>query len=173
MGLRHILKMTAQFDISSLSIPLLLLPDRFSLLDKRPQQDINWLQKRGEVVMKCIKGFLIENSRSGKNEGGLDRAESSIGSGGMRNIEFLLPSQPDVYVSVSPVATASTGSIPGNNNNVTHGATSNPNTPTLSSTPDGLLISSPAATSNSGAPQEVEIAFQQFRSLLVNLFRTS
>lgn len=184
LGLRHILKMTAQFDISSLSIPLLLLPDRFSLLDKRPQQDMNWLQKRGEVVMKCIKGFLIENSRSGKNEGGLDRAESSIGSGGMRNIEFLLPSQPDIYLSVNgPVATASTGSLASmnnNNNSNSNGAgnnttttASNVNTPTLSSTPDGLHLISTHTASGSGAPQEVEIAFQQFRSLLVNLFRTS
>ncbi len=131
IGLKNILKMTTQFDISSLSIPLLLLPDRFN--EKR---DSNWLQKRGEVVMKCIKGFLIENSRSGKrvqNEG-LDRAESMAG-GGMRNIEFLLPSQPDVY-----------GPIP---STVEH------------------------ITTTGSAPQEVEVAFQQFRSLLVNLFRTS
>lgn len=128
IGLRNILKMTTQFDISSISIPLLLLPDRFN-----EKHDSIWLQKRGEVVMKCIKGFLIENSRSGKrvqNEG-LDRAES-MGGGGMRNIEFLLPKKPDVY---GPITTTE---------------------PTT-----GVL------------PQEVEVAFQQFRALLVHLFRTS
>ncbi|KAI9361978.1 hypothetical protein BD770DRAFT_360710 [Pilaira anomala] len=128
LGLRNILKMTTQYDISSLSIPLLLLPDRFT-----EQKEFNWLQKRGEVVMKCIKGYLIENSRSGKrvqNEG-LDRGES-MGGGGMRNIEFLLPKKPELYTPI-PTTEPITGVV---------------------------------------AP-EVEIAFQQFRSLLTVLFRTS
>ncbi|KAI8083759.1 hypothetical protein BDF21DRAFT_437960 [Thamnidium elegans] len=127
LGLRNILKMTTQYDISSLSIPLLLLPDRFN-----EQKEFNWLQKRGQVVMKSIKGFLIENSRSGKrvqNEG-LDR--ESMGGGGMRNIEFLLPKKPDLYTPV-PTSEPITGVV----------------------------------------PQEVEVAFQQFRSLLTVLFRTS
>ncbi|KAG2212410.1 hypothetical protein INT47_001771 [Mucor saturninus] len=130
IGLRNISKMTTQFDISSISIPLLFLPDGFN-----EKHDSAWLQKRGEVVMKCIKGFLSENSRSGKrvqNEG-LDRAES-MGGGGMRNIEFLLPKKPDVY---------------------------------------GPISTSTEPTSSKGVPQEVEVAFQQFRALLAYLFRTS
>ncbi|KAI8888399.1 hypothetical protein K501DRAFT_240777 [Backusella circina FSU 941] len=131
-GLRHILKSTTHFDISSISIPLLLLPDRYLQQPElsqltEPQQHTLWLQRRGEVVMKCIKGYLIENSRSGKrvqNEG-LDRAES-INGGGMRNVEFLLPNQDKVYT-----------------------------------------------TAGTPSQQEVEVAFQQFRTLLVNLFRAS
>lgn len=126
--------MTTHFDISSISIPLLLLPDTVHEHDDRN----HWLQKRGQVVMKCIKGFLIENSRSGKrvqNEG-LDRAES-MGGGGMRNIEFLLPKKPDIY----------------GGGNIT-------------------TVTDPT-TSVVGIPQEVDVAFQQFRTLLVHLFRTS
>lgn len=129
IGLRNISKMTTQFDISSISIPLLFLPDGFN-----EKHESGWLQKRGEVVMKSIKGFLSENSRSGKrvqNEG-LDRAES-MGGGGMRNIEFLLPKKPDIY---GPIHTTE-------------------------------------PTPNANVPQEVEVAFQQFRALLAYLFRTS
>lgn len=134
-GLRNILRLATRFDISSLSIPLLLLPDRYleqpehhfsaAYLDQ-PQQHFAWLQKRGEVVMKCVKGFLTENSRSGKRVQGesADRAETVYG-GGLRNLEFLLPSSSNVY-----------GQAPDQN-------------------------------------QDVEFAFQQFRSSLVNLFRTS
>jgi hypothetical protein len=54
--------------------------------------------------MKCVKGYLIENSRNGKrvqNEG-LDRAESMAG-GGLRNLEFVLPSRSELYVAKSDV----------------------------------------------------------------------
>lgn len=187
IGLRNILKMTTQFDISSLSIPLLLLPDRFI---EQPDHYMtmdhhqSWLQKRGEVVMKCIKGFLIENSRSGKrvqNEG-LDRAES-MGGGGMRNVEFLLPSRPDVYTmgvttlpkdssSSAATATATPSSSTAN------GTTSPPIATTTSSdllNHSSTTVSNDASASgNSTTPHhEVEVAFQQFRTLLVNLFRTS
>ncbi|EPB91034.1 hypothetical protein HMPREF1544_02103 [Mucor circinelloides 1006PhL] len=181
IGLRNILKMTTQFDISSLSIPLLLLPDRFI---EQPDHYMtmdhhqSWLQKRGEVVMKCIKGFLIENSRSGKrvqNEG-LDRAES-MGGGGMRNVEFLLPSRPDVYtmgVTALPRDSATATAL----SSASNGSTPPPITATTST--DLLSGSSSGAvndgsmSNNGGTPHhEVEVAFQQFRTLLVNLFRTS
>ncbi|KAI8365259.1 uncharacterized protein BYT42DRAFT_550150 [Radiomyces spectabilis] len=143
VGLRNILRLTTRFDISSLSIPLLLLPDcfleapehHFTLLDQ-PQKHATWLQKRGEVIMKCVKGFLIENSRSGKrsqNEG-VDRAESVFG-GGMRNIEFLLPNHPVVYGQTHPVSSSTVRA--------------------------------------SASSQEVEWGFQEFRSLLTNIFRTN
>lgn len=172
IGLKNILKMITQFDISSLSIPLLVLPDRFN----NEQRDSIWLQKRGEVVMKCIKGFLIENSRSGKrvqNEG-LDRAES-MGGGGMRNIEFLLPSQPDIYGRSSSAAggnksaVAAGGAGAGADIGTTTAASgTTPNTPN-----SALTGGAEQDTMTGAAPQEVEIAFQQFRTLLVNLFRTS
>lgn len=128
IGLRNILKMTSYYDISSLSIPLLLLPEQYT---ERVDQHMTWLSKRGEVVMKCVKGFLIENSRN-NNKTRHDR--ESIGSGGMRNVEFLLPINPAIY------------------------------------TVDG---SSPSEVTETGIHHEVEMTFQQFRSLLVHLFRTS
>ncbi|CAO3623442.1 unnamed protein product [Mucor fragilis] len=178
IGLRNILKMTTQFDISSLSIPLLLLPDRFI---EQPDHYMtmdhhqSWLQKRGEVVMKCIKGFLIENSRSGKrvqNEG-LDRAES-MGGGGMRNVEFLLPSRPDVYtMGVTALPRDAAISTPTSN-----GATPPPIAATTSTDflngPSSGAVNDGSLANHNGAPHhEVEVAFQQFRTLLVNLFRTS
>lgn len=179
IGLRNILKMTTQFDISSLSIPLLLLPDRFMSIQQKQQQRGDssvWLQKRGEVVMKCIKGFLIENSRSGKrvqNEG-LDRAES-MGGGGMRNIEFLLPCQPEIYKSSAIAAAAKENMIPLTPSTPILSSSSATATPTsaggLNGANNGLATGGEMMTG--AAPQEVEIAFQQFRTLLVNLFRTS
>lgn len=141
IGLRNILKMASYYDISSLSIPLLLLPDRFIEQYQDHQQHMTWLSKRGEVVMKCVKGFLIENSRNNKTRQNDDRSSESIGSGGMRNVEFLLPIQSSIYtVGLSSPSVSST------------------TTPT---------------PSESGIPHEVEMTFQHFRTLLVNLFRTS
>ncbi|KAF1804441.1 hypothetical protein FB192DRAFT_1339166 [Mucor lusitanicus] len=183
IGLRNILKMTTQFDISSLSIPLLLLPDRFI---EQPDHYMtmdhhqSWLQKRGEVVMKCIKGFLIENSRSGKrvqNEG-LDRAES-MGGGGMRNVEFLLPSRPDVYtMGVTALPRDAAMSTPTSNGATPPLVTATASTDLLNgSSSSGGAVNDGGSLSNhhNGTPphHEVEVAFQQFRTLLVNLFRTS
>ncbi|OAD05610.1 hypothetical protein MUCCIDRAFT_155945 [Mucor lusitanicus CBS 277.49] len=175
--------MTTQFDISSLSIPLLLLPDRFI---EQPDHYMtmdhhqSWLQKRGEVVMKCIKGFLIENSRSGKrvqNEG-LDRAES-MGGGGMRNVEFLLPSRPDVYtMGVTALPRDAAMSTPTSNGATPPLVTATASTDLLNgSSSSGGAVNDGGSLSNhhNGTPphHEVEVAFQQFRTLLVNLFRTS
>ncbi|KAK4519967.1 uncharacterized protein ATC70_010211 [Mucor velutinosus] len=178
IGLRNILKMTTQFDISSLSIPLLLLPDRFI---EQPDHYMtmdhhqSWLQKRGEVVMKCIKGFLIENSRSGKrvqNEG-LDRAES-MGGGGMRNVEFLLPSRPDVYTMGATALPRDTLiSTPTSNGATPPPITATSSTDLLSGSSSGAVNDGSMSNFNGTPHHEVEVAFQQFRTLLVNLFRTS
>ena len=106
------MRLTTRYDISSLSIPLLLLPDKFldqpeqsfssSFLDQ-PQQHFGWLQKRGEVTMKSVRGFLYEHSGSGKrgsgngqSEAAMDRAETVFG-GGLHSVEFLLPDKSGVY----------------------------------------------------------------------------
>ncbi|KAL0095865.1 hypothetical protein J3Q64DRAFT_1629430 [Phycomyces blakesleeanus] len=160
-GLRNILRLVTRFDISSLSIPLLLLPDRyleqpeyffeqFEHHHNQAHQPPNWLHKRGEVTMKCVKGFLIENSRSGKRV----QTDENVFGGGMRNVEFLLPSQAAIY------GTGINGNGNGNGNGIT--AT----TPTTANAP----VTSLGAFRH---PQEVEFAFQQSRTLLVNLFRTS
>ncbi|KAI7907621.1 uncharacterized protein BX663DRAFT_547320 [Cokeromyces recurvatus] len=187
-GLRHILKITTQYDISSLSIPLLLLPDRFHELatDTTETQRSSWLQKRGEVVMKCIKGFLIENSRNGKrvqNEG-LDRAES-MGNGGLRNIEFLIPNNAEIYMGHHSLQ-----QHPSHSQYINHGTNTTTTTTTSTTTTTTTTTTTAAITTNSNTsgidtpldtngaqsmliPQEVETAFEQFRALLVNLFRTS
>lgn len=138
VGLRNILGLVARYDISSLSIPLLLLPDQYLDQPVYPdQQQLAWLQKRGEVVMKCVKGFL--SSRSGKRlhaEAG-DRAETVLGGGGgLRTVEFLLPNKSTVYGG---------GNGGGGHSSITE--------------------------SSSLQQQEiVENAFQQFRTLLVNIW---
>ncbi|KAI9018785.1 hypothetical protein CLU79DRAFT_818781 [Phycomyces nitens] len=150
-GLRNILRIVTRFDISSLSIPLLLLPDRYLeqpefFVERSDHHQQNWLQKRGEVTMKCVKGFLIENSRSGKRL----QTDENVFGGGMRNVEFLLPSHAAIYG--------------------TH--TNNPTSPVTATTPTAAT----APVTSVGPfrhPQEVELAFQQSRTLLVNLFRTS
>ncbi|KAI8143621.1 hypothetical protein BJV82DRAFT_611127 [Fennellomyces sp. T-0311] len=105
-GLLSIMRLTTRYDISSLSIPLLLLPDKFlkepeqffssAFLDQ--SQHFAWLQKRGEVTMKCVRGFLYEHSGSGKRgqSEGPDRTEMVVG-GGLHNVEFLLPDRSHVY----------------------------------------------------------------------------
>ncbi|KAI7866040.1 hypothetical protein BDF14DRAFT_1882937 [Spinellus fusiger] len=156
-GLRNILRLVTRFDISSLSIPLLLLPDRYleqpehylGIMDHHQQQQHKlWLQKRGEVTMKCVKGFLIENSRSGKRL----QTDENVFGGGMRNVEFILPSLSAIYTSHTSPTSPITASMVRTGTNVVP-------TPTLSG---GFRQS-----------QEVELAFQQFRTLLVHLFRTS
>ncbi|GES99450.1 protein C12orf4 homolog [Rhizophagus clarus] len=73
-GLRNILRTIDRFDITSISLPFLLLPsniDPFTdvLLDE------NILYKRGELVLKCIKGFMMQNS---KNDGEKEEAAKTV-----------------------------------------------------------------------------------------------
>lgn len=91
--------------------------------------------------MKCVKGYLIENSQSGKRV--IQNEESNLG---MRSIEFLLPNQSTIYNNLTT------------NTNMPNMVTSTTNT---------------TAPTSEDTPQEIEYTFQQFRGLLVNLFRTS
>ncbi|KAG2189096.1 hypothetical protein INT44_004238, partial [Umbelopsis vinacea] len=94
-GLRNILRFTTRYEIGSLSLPLLLLPNYFleqpeqyffsTILGAKPSQGSTWLYKRGEVVMKCVKGFLIESSRLGK-AGPIERC-----------FNFLLPKNTQIF----------------------------------------------------------------------------
>ncbi|KAI7688529.1 hypothetical protein SSS_01298 [Sarcoptes scabiei] len=56
LGLRNILKIAFIYDISNIYLPLLLL--------HRMDEDITiqWCLKRAELVLKCVKGFMIEMS---------------------------------------------------------------------------------------------------------------
>lgn len=54
-SLRSILKVAHMFDIKNISIPLLLVDE----MDEEILT-VNWCLKRAELVLKCVKGFLIE-----------------------------------------------------------------------------------------------------------------
>jgi len=60
-GLRNILKIIDRFDITSISLPILLLPPNIDIFTTTDQNDENILIKRGELVLKCTKGFLMNN----------------------------------------------------------------------------------------------------------------
>ncbi len=61
-GLRNILRTIDRFDITSISLPFLLLPSNIDPFSD-PTLDENILYKRGELVLKCIRGSMIQNSR--------------------------------------------------------------------------------------------------------------
>lgn len=54
-SLRNILRVAQMYDIKTISIPLLLLDE----MDEEILT-VNWCLKRAELVLKCVKGFLIE-----------------------------------------------------------------------------------------------------------------
>ncbi|CAD5123313.1 unnamed protein product [Dimorphilus gyrociliatus] len=56
LGYRNIIRTCFQHDITSLTLPLLLVQD------VTEQMTISWCMKRSELVFKCIKGFLMELS---------------------------------------------------------------------------------------------------------------
>ncbi|CAG8467598.1 7378_t:CDS:10 [Ambispora leptoticha] len=81
-GLRNILRTVNRFDITSISIPFLLLPsnvDAFS--DPNIEKK---MYNRGELVLKCTKGFMIENSRVPKHNVAEKEQET-------KTVQFLLP----------------------------------------------------------------------------------
>jgi hypothetical protein len=139
-GLRNILRFTTRYEIGSLSLPLLLLPNYFieqpeqyffsTILGAKPSQGSTWLYKRGEVVMKCVKGFLIESSRLGK-AGPIERC-----------FNFLLPKNTQIF------STHSGASVGESLSDIRNGQQQQPHV-------------------------DLEIAFQQFRGMLVELFRAT
>lgn len=72
MSLRSIIKLCFRYDITTLSIPL-LLTHRMS-----EEMTIPWCLKRAELVFKCVKGFMMEMATYGGQQ------ES-------RTIQFLVP----------------------------------------------------------------------------------
>lgn len=54
-SLRNILRVAQMYDIKTISIPLLLVDE----MDEEILT-VNWCLKRAELVLKCVKGFLIE-----------------------------------------------------------------------------------------------------------------
>jgi hypothetical protein len=54
LGLRNILKIAHLYDIKTITIPLLLIQEMTEEIT------IQWCIKRAELVLKCVKGFMIE-----------------------------------------------------------------------------------------------------------------
>ncbi|XP_062449218.1 protein C12orf4 homolog isoform X3 [Rhea pennata] len=71
MGLRNILKVCCTHDITTVSIPLLLVHDMSE------EMTIAWCLKRAELVFKCVKGFMMEMASW---DGGISRT-----------VQFLVP----------------------------------------------------------------------------------
>ncbi|CAF3779670.1 unnamed protein product [Rotaria sordida] len=60
-GLRNILKECCKHDITTLTLPLLLTHDMTE------EMTIPWVMKRTELVLKCLKGFMMEMGTWGTN----------------------------------------------------------------------------------------------------------
>ncbi|CAF0870066.1 unnamed protein product [Adineta ricciae] len=60
-GLRNILKECCKHDITTLTLPLLLTHDMTE------EMTIPWVLKRAELVLKCLKGFMMEMGTWGTN----------------------------------------------------------------------------------------------------------
>ncbi|KAM5262575.1 ferry endosomal RAB5 effector complex subunit 3 [Ctenodactylus gundi] len=71
MGLRNILKVCCTHDITTISIPLLLVHDMAE------EMTIPWCLRRAELVFKCVKGFMMEMASW---DGGISRT-----------VQFLVP----------------------------------------------------------------------------------
>ncbi|KAM3869827.1 ferry endosomal RAB5 effector complex subunit 3 [Diretmus argenteus] len=71
MGLRNILKVCCTHDITTITVPLLLVHDMSE------EMTIPWCLKRAELVFKCVKGFMMEMASW---DGGISRT-----------VQFLVP----------------------------------------------------------------------------------
>lgn len=71
MGLRNILKVCCTHDITTISIPLLLVHEMSE------EMTIPWCLRRAELVFKCVKGFMMEMASW---DGGISRT-----------VQFLVP----------------------------------------------------------------------------------
>ncbi|XP_072290844.1 ferry endosomal RAB5 effector complex subunit 3 isoform X2 [Eucyclogobius newberryi] len=69
MGLRNILKVCCTHDITTVTIPLLLVHDMSE------EMTIPWCLKRAELVFKCVKGFMMEMASW---DGGISRTVQFI-----------------------------------------------------------------------------------------------
>ena len=83
MGLRNVLKMASMCSVTTLTVPLLLSNTMDEVMT------IPWCMKRAELLYKCLKGFLMENSSWGGSE--------------IRTLQFLIPPDvsPDVFSKLS------------------------------------------------------------------------
>ncbi|XP_071809062.1 FERRY endosomal RAB5 effector complex subunit 3-like [Asterias amurensis] len=71
LALRNILKSCVRFDVLSVTLPLFLLYEMYE------EMTIPWCVKRAELVLKCVKGFMMEMAQWGGSES--------------RTIQFVVP----------------------------------------------------------------------------------
>ncbi|XP_039289282.1 protein C12orf4 homolog [Nilaparvata lugens] len=83
LGLRNILKTACSNDITTITLPLLLMHEMTE------EMTVNWCTKRAELVFKCVKGFMIEMA--------------SWGGSDLKNLQFLVPKgiSEDVFASLA------------------------------------------------------------------------
>lgn len=95
LGLRNILKTACSNDITTITLPLLLMHEMTE------EMTVNWCTKRAELVFKCVKGFMIEMA--------------SWGGSDLKNLQFLVPkvssSSPNRLLENSTVELHSTGRV--------------------------------------------------------------
>ena len=53
---RNVLKTASLSDVTTLTLPLLLTHDMSE------EMTVAWCMKRAELVLKCVKGFMMEDS---------------------------------------------------------------------------------------------------------------
>lgn len=75
LGLRNIIKACICYDVHTITLPLLLTHEMTE------EMTINWVMKRAELVLKCIKGFMIEFVQWG--------GPQPVGES--RNLQFVVP----------------------------------------------------------------------------------
>lgn len=71
LGLRNILKTACCYDVTTLTIPLLLMHEMTE------EMTVAWCTRRAELIFKCVKGFMIEMT--------------SWGGSDLKNLQFLVP----------------------------------------------------------------------------------
>ncbi|XP_037307784.1 protein C12orf4 homolog isoform X1 [Pungitius pungitius] len=82
MGLRNILKVCCTHDVTTITVPLLLVHDMSE------EMTIPWCLKRAELVFKCVKGFMMEMASW---DGGISRT-----------VQFLVPKIHNAEKRMSP-----------------------------------------------------------------------
>lgn len=71
LGLRNVLKTACSNDVTTLTVPLLLAHHMTE------EMTVAWCAKRAELVLKCVKGFMIEMASWGGSE--------------LKNLQFVVP----------------------------------------------------------------------------------
>ncbi|KAJ1531758.1 hypothetical protein ONE63_000419 [Megalurothrips usitatus] len=71
LGLRNVLKTACSNDVTTLTVPLLLAHQMTE------EMTVAWCAKRAELVLKCVKGFMIEMASWGGSE--------------LKNLQFVVP----------------------------------------------------------------------------------